>query len=98
MFLTQVGQPTRFKKIIYLIASVTVGLLLSLNLHALIEVKYLNWLESRGEVDRFYGCCALPPVVQILILLHGLEGGYYLGKYWWRKVYIERFWEKRKKK
>lgn len=98
MFLTHVGQPTEFKKIIYLIASVTLGLLLSINLHALIEVKYLNWLESRGEIAKFYGGCALPPLVQILILLLGLIGGYYLGKYWWRKVYIERFWEKKKKK
>jgi len=98
MFLTHVGQPTEFKKIVYLIASVTLGLLLSLNLHALIEVKYLNWLESQGEVAKFYGNCALPPVAQIVILLLGLVGGYYLGKYWWRKVYIERFWEKKKSK
>jgi len=98
MFLTHVGQPTEFKKNLYLIASVVLGLLLSFNLHALVEIIYLNWLESQGRVAYFYGSCALLPPIQIFISLLGLIGGYYLGKYWWRKVYLERFWEKRQKK
>ena len=96
MFLNIVGKPTKIKKITYLVLSVILGLLLSFDLHALIEIKYLQWAFNQGLVARFYGGCALPPVLQIGLIFFGGIGGFFLGKFWWQKVYIERFWEKKK--
>lgn len=97
MFINKVGQPTKIKNLVYLIASMILGLLLSLNLHVLIEVNYLKYLAAQNKLAVFYGGCALPPVIQGILLLLGVLGGFFLGSFWWRIVYIERFWEKKKK-
>jgi len=97
MFINKVGKPTKTKNSIYLMASIVLGLLLSLNLHVLIEVNYLKYLSAQGRIAVFYGGCALPPVVQGILLLLGILGGFFLGRFWWRIIYIERFWEKKKK-
>lgn len=98
MFLHSVGKPTKFKKIIYISLTIILGFLLSFILHAFLEISYLAWLSSQGKAVIFYGNCALPLYLQILIILIGIVGGYFLGDFWWRKVYIERFWEKKNKK
>lgn len=89
------GEPTKFKKVVYLIASTVLGLLLSLWAHAFIEMSYLSWAGSQGRLVAFYGGCALHPALQIVIWLLGAIGGFYLGRFWWRKVYIERVWAKK---
>lgn len=86
------GKPTKLKKVIYLISFITLGLLLSLNLHTLIEINYLSWVSSQGRVAHFYGGCALHPLIQICIWLFGAGGGYFAGIFCWKKVYIERSW------
>lgn len=97
MFINKVGKPTKTKNFFYLMASMVLGLLLSLNLHVLIEVNYLKYLAAQGKSAVFYGGCALPPVIQSSLLLLGVLGGFFLGRFWWRIIYVERFWEKRKK-
>lgn len=97
MFHPHIGQPTKIKKTVYLTASIILGLLLSLNLHILIEVNYLNWLLGHGQPATFYYNCALSPILRISLLLLGSIGGYFLGNFWWRKIYIERFWEQKHK-
>jgi hypothetical protein len=96
MFLKAPGKPTKFKRAIYLSAAVILGILLSFIIHALIEINYLNWALSQGKVVEFYGSCALSPVLQISLWLLGAIGGFFLGRFWWRKIYIERFWEKKR--
>ena len=96
MFLNTVGEPTKIKKIVYLILSVILGVFLSFIVHAIIEINYLSFAETKKIYVIFYGGCALPYFVQAIILLIGIFGGYFMGKFWWRKIYIERFWEKKK--
>ena len=79
-------------------SSTILGILLSYLAHAVIEINYLNWLASRGEAVIFYGGCALWPPLQIALWLAGAIGGFVLGRFWWRKVYVERVWAKRFKK
>ena len=95
MFLSAPGKPSRLKQAVYLLASTILGLLLSFLLHAFLETNYLFLAESRGWQLSFYGGCALPPLVQITLWLLGAVGGFFLGRFWWRKVYIERVWAKK---
>jgi hypothetical protein len=95
-------KPTPTKHIIYLIASTILGILLSLLAHALIENSYLDKAIKNGTDVVWYsilghGQCALPPVVQIGLLLVGAVGGFLIGRIWWRLVYIDRVWSKDKK-
>lgn len=96
MYLNTPGQPTRLKKVVYLSASVVLGLLLSVIAHALIEINYLHWVFSQGRAARFYGNCALPPALQVALLILGVVGGFLLGRFWWQKVYVDRAWAKKK--
>lgn len=91
------GKPTKLKRVIYLISFIILGLLLSLNLHALIEINYLSWISNQGKIANFYGGCALPPLIQVGIWLLGIGGGYFVGVFCWKKVYIERSWGRRYK-
>lgn len=95
MFFNAPGNPTKLKKIIYLSASTILGLILSFLAHALIEISYLSWAERQGRVVTFYGGCALPAALQALLLVLGAVGGFLLGRFWWRMVYVERVWAKR---
>lgn len=90
MIFNSPGKPTKLKRLIYIISFIILGLLLSLNLHALAEISYLSWISDQGQVVRFYGGCALHPLIQIFIWLLGVTGGYFIGIFFWKKVYIER--------
>ena len=97
MFFNAPGNPSRLKKTAYLIAATILGALLSIIAHALIEMKYLRWAESQNISVPFYGGCALPPAMRILLLVLGAVGGFFLGRVWWRKVYIDKTWAKKPK-
>lgn len=90
MFLNNVGEATKSKKIIYLIASTILGILLSLLAHAFIEIRFLCWAQAQDMTVTFYGSCVLPPYLQILLWVLGTVGGFVLGRFWWRKIYIEK--------
>ncbi|QQG52437.1 MAG: hypothetical protein HY931_03915 [Candidatus Falkowbacteria bacterium] len=94
MFISQVGKPTKIKKAIYLVAFIFFGLLLSFNLHSLMEVGYLELAARHNLAVHFYGICALPPFIQILLPILGIIFGLYFGLYWWRKIYLERCLDK----
>jgi H+/Cl- antiporter ClcA len=95
MFVNAPENPSQLKKAAYLCAATILGILLSFIAHAIIEIVYLHRAESQGKVVTFYGSCALPPVLQILLLALGAIGGFLLGRFWWRKVYIERVWARK---
>jgi len=76
-------------------ASTILGLMLSFFVHALIEINYLHWAESHNKVITFYYSCALPLLLQISLWFIGAVGGFFLGRFWWRKIYIERSWVKK---
>ncbi len=88
--------PTKTKKIIYLISWVILGALLSFLAHAFIELKYLSWAGDNNYTVVWYGGCALPPLLRVGLFALGAVGGFLLGKYFWRKIYIEQAYWKRK--
>lgn len=90
MFFNKPGSPNKLKKAIYLFSAIILGILLSFITHAFIEIGYLRWAESRNMTVIFYNGCALLPLFQVLILLFGAIGGFFLGRFWWRKIYIEK--------
>jgi hypothetical protein len=82
-----------FKKIIYIVLAMILGLILSFIAHALIEIFYINNLLEKGflpESSLFNHQCYLPLFLQVFLLLAGLLGGYCLGRFGWRIVYVER--------
>lgn len=95
MFFRPPKNPSRLKRVAYLFCSVILGVLLSLIAHALIEMSYLSWAGKQNLAVTFYNGCVLLPVFQIALVLSGAVGGFFLGRFWWRIVYIERFWEKK---
>ena len=95
MFFNAPVNPSCFKKAVYLFISAVLGILLSFLAHAGIEIAYLNWAQNAGQVVFWYGGCALPLPLQIALLVSGTAGGFLLGRFWWRKVYIERIWAKK---
>jgi hypothetical protein len=95
MYLNVPKNPSKLKKTVYLVASTILGVLLSFLAHALIEIKYLHWLENQSKAVTFYHGCAFLPVIQIAFVALGAVGGFFLGRFWWRKIYIERVWAKK---
>jgi len=94
MFFNSPGEPTTIKKSAYLSAATVLGLLLSFIAHALVEISYLSDALNRGLVVPFYGGCALPPALSAALLIIGAAGGFFLGRFWWRMIYVERVWAK----
>lgn len=92
------GNPTKFKKTVYLSASVVLGVMLSFLAHAIIEMIYLRLASSQDWPVSFHYGCALPLVLSYGLFIIGIIGGYFLGRYWWRWIYIDRVWEIRSKK
>jgi hypothetical protein len=96
MLFNRPGKPTKTKKVIYLSASIVLGVLLSLIVHVLIEINYLSWALKHGQEVKLYGVCAFHPILQSAFWIVGVIGGFFVGKFWWVKVYIARAWEKKK--
>ncbi|MDP3964863.1 MAG: hypothetical protein Q8Q20_04405 [bacterium] len=86
-----------WKKKVYVAFSILLGILLSLLAHAGIEALYLGWADANNQVVTWYGGCSLHPFIQAAIFVLGAVGGFFLGLWWWRIVYIEkRHWHKNK--
>ena len=78
------------KKTIYIILAIILGVILSFIAHALIEIVYLSYSFYKGtspEPSSLTPQCYLPSALQTILLLAGLIGGYFLGRFWWQKVY-----------
>ncbi len=95
MFFNAPGNPSKLKQAVYLMTATILGVLLSFLVHAFVEIKYLNWLESQNLTVTFYYGCALPPIFSGGLLLAGAVGGLMLGRLWWRLVYVDRVWAKK---
>ena len=97
MFFNEPKNPSRLKRAVYLSAATILGIILSFIAHALIEIGYLHWAESQGRIVFLSGGCALPWVLRSPLFVLGAVGGFFLGRFWWRKIYIERVRTKNKK-
>ena len=81
------------KKITYIILAIILGLFLSFLVHGVIEIFYINHLLNQKllpEASSLTHQCYLPSFLQIILLLAGFLGGYFLGQKWWHIVYVER--------
>lgn len=92
MFHLTPPKPTPAKKVAYLILTTILGILLTFLIYAFAEIKYLEWSAQNNHSVVWYGSCILHPVFRIGLLFVGAIGGFFLGKVWWRKVYIEQYW------
>jgi hypothetical protein len=78
------------KKTIYIILAMILGVILSFIAHAVIEICYLSYSFYKGtspEPSSLTSQCYLPSALQVILVLAGLVGGYFLGRFWWQKVY-----------
>jgi hypothetical protein len=77
----------KFKKIIYISLTIFLGFLVSIIFHSLLEI-YIIVKTSFPEPNSLLGhACFLPTYLNIAISFFGLIGGFFLGKYWYNKVY-----------
>jgi uncharacterized membrane protein YgaE (UPF0421/DUF939 family) len=97
MFFHENLKADNFKKAIYLLASTILGLLLSFLVHALIEINYLKVAADQNIAVAFSNGCALPSWLNISLWVLGALGGLFLGRFWWRKIYIEKVWAQNRK-
>ncbi|MFA6197831.1 MAG: hypothetical protein WC734_01585 [Patescibacteria group bacterium] len=96
MFHRHAPMPTPAKHIGYLIAAMILGVLLGVLIHAGIELIYLYWAATHDKNIVWHGGCSLSWIIQIILPILGVIGGYTLGRWWWRVIYIEQRWLKRK--
>ncbi|MFA5986375.1 MAG: hypothetical protein WC819_03445 [Parcubacteria group bacterium] len=80
------GEPTVTKKIVYLIAATILGALVGIVACALVEFSQLN--SPGGD--------HIGPIFYWVLLLLGAVGGFLSGRVWWRKIYVEKVWARRK--
>jgi hypothetical protein len=88
-----------FKKIIYIICTIVLCLLLASIAHSLIEMWYIEWLLARSIAPTPGALgyrCFLPLPLAIFLPLAAIVGGWFLGNIWWRIIYVERRFAKRK--
>ena len=78
--------PTKAKHAVYLVSATILGVILSYVVHAIIETWYLNSIET-GKVT-WYWRCSLHPIIQIGLPILGAIGGFFLGRFWWKIIYI----------
>ena len=71
------------------------GVLLSLIVRSVAELIYLRSIAGKGIIVPSYYDSALLPWMQIVLLVLGIVGGFFLGSFWWRKIYVERVWAQR---
>ena len=101
MFHRHPPTPSPAKHVIYCAASVMLGVLVSLLAHAGIELLMISRAEQQGAASSLVwytvfggAACALPPVVVYGLLLAGAFLGLFIGRIWWRMVYIEQRWSR----
>lgn len=85
------------KRTTYIILSVIFGFILSIVVHAALEIWYLGEVIANGEGIIWYsgfgmadGACSFPLYLQYGLLVLGLISGYLLGRWWWKIVYVEK--------
>lgn len=90
------------KKTIYIILFTLLGILLQFLVHALIEIPYLGLLNR--DFDRYSLGFTWPElltihaVLTIILILAGAAFGFFAGKFFWQKIYVEhvRSWRKKR--
>lgn len=92
MFHRKPLRATPVKHVVYVAFATLLGIFLSLLAHAAIEMVYLRAADRAGHIVVWYGGCALHPALQIGLVVAGGVGGFFLGRYWWRMLYVQHKW------
>lgn len=83
------------KKTIYIFLTIILCLLLALIVYSFLEITYIKYFLSKNLIlvssgaPGFIGC-VLPYYIQIVLMLFAVVGGYFLGQFWWRIIYVEK--------
>lgn len=75
------------EKNLYIALSIFLGFLLSIIFHSLLEIFIISQSSSPEPSGLIGHSCYLPNYLNIGIALFGLIGGFFLGRYWYRKIY-----------
>ncbi len=80
------------KRIIYIVAWVFLGFLLSEITHGVIEINFINYglaheIFLLNYTTLIHSDCVLPTLTQFLLFGTGTIGGYFAGKHFWQVVY-----------
>lgn len=91
----------KMKRKIYIGLTMLFGVELMVVLHALVESWYISMLTTNNTPITSYKFWVfstyLPLWLPAIMLIGGLVGGFFLGKWWWQIVYVEkRHWRFRK--
>lgn len=82
------------KRTIYIISFTVLGVLVQFLAHALLELWYIALLTA--DFARYgFGLSwdawfLIHHIATAVLLVGGLFGGYFSGRYWWRIIYIEK--------
>ena len=82
MFFNEPGKASSSKKAVYLTASTILGILLGAIVCGFVEMKYLSLAPNP-----FNEGYARLQILQGIILILGALCGFFVGKFWWRKIY-----------
>ena len=80
------------KKAIYIVLFVFLGFILSMILHSVVEIIYLNWADKNDVVVNWTlnQSCSLPMWLIVLLLVLGIVFGVWFGIIAWRKIYVQK--------
>lgn len=79
------------KRRVYVFLTIILGVILSYIVHGAIEIIYLKTVEDVTWYMHWgFAPCSLPPLVAYMLPVIGIVGGYFLGKFWWQLVYVEK--------
>ncbi len=90
MLFGEVGDANNFKRIVYLCASTLLGFLVSFVVYALVEFSQIK--SGYMSTETFMGLSTQEDVLFLGSLI-----GFFVGRVWWRKIYIEKVWTRKKK-
>lgn len=97
MFHTTPPTPTKSKRVVYLVASTILGSLLGFILYDLVQILHIYLLLKFNLSLTAYQDKPLWPFLHDVFFVLGAVGGFFLGKFWWQKVYVEQVWWRNKK-
>ena len=86
------------KRKFYIAAFVFLGILLQFLIHAWIEIWYIDLLltdfQKYGFGLSWESWEMIHHGLSVVLLLSGGIFGFWQGKYWWKRIYVERVFKK----
>jgi hypothetical protein len=88
------------KKKVYIALFIFLGILLQFLIHAIVEISYIVMLNADFEKYSFgfswNQLYIIHHIGTFFLLVAGISFGLWQGKFWWKKIYVEKIREKKK--